>query len=281
MTMKHTTTLFACVLMAAALVSAQQLTVTMEDGESTDVAYTGRTLKKRVVILDSGEAVPYDRITEIATDDFDAYERAVKRTSRPENQHVTVKYTGKGNVDQLRLQKLEKKRKGAGVARGAGGLMMLLGALAGDRDVYAAGLATYGVGTIVKDVNTDKTLRAQTDAIASLQAEQQALKKADSLEAQYRIEYGDENVDGLIALIDGNHDRALAFTDAAETSDDANVRWSAVWLKAIIYADRDDRAAVEKEYDRLIVLDPEVSSYEDADHWMELLLKDLEEMRRG
>ncbi len=34
---------------------------------------------------------------------------------------------------------------------------------------------------------------------------QEALRKADDLEAQYWIEYGDENVDGLIALFDGNH----------------------------------------------------------------------------
>jgi len=279
--MKRSATLAIFAMTVTTLVSAQQLTVTTKDGASTDVAFSNGTLKKRVLVLDSGERMGYDRISEIATADFDAYERAVKRTSRPENQHVTVKWTGTGNIDQLRLQKLEKKRQGAGAARGAGGLMMLFGALAGNRDIYAAGLATYGVGTIVKDVNTDKMLRVQTNAIANLQAEQQALKKADSLEAQYRIEYGDENVDGLIALIDGNHKRALAFADAAETSNDANVRWSAVWLKAIIYADQDDRAAVEKEYDRLIVLDPEVSSYADADHWMDLLLKDLNEMRNG
>lgn len=279
--MKRPATLATCALMFTTLAGAQQLTVTTKDGASTDVAFSNGTLKKRVVVLDSGERLGYDRISEIATDDFDAYERAVKRTSRPENEHITVKWTGKGDIDQLRLQKLEKKRQGAGAARGAGGLLMLFGALAGNRDIYAAGLTTYGVGTIVKDVNTDKTLRAQNEAIANLKAEQQALKKADSLEAQYRIEYGDENVDGLIALIDGNHERALAFADAAETSDDANVRWSAVWLKAIIYADQDNRAAVEKEYDRLIVLDPEVSSYQDADHWMKLLLEDLAEMRQG
>ena len=271
------------VVLCASIAAAQTVTVTTQDGNATDINYTNGTLKKRFVQLNTGERLEYARISEIATADFDAYEEAVKRTSRQANRHVTVKYTGKGDVNTLRLQKLEKKRRGAGAARGAGGLMMLLGALSGNRDVYAAGLVTYGVGTVVKDVNTDKTLATQTQAISDLQAQQQQkqLKKADSLEAQYRIEYGDENVDGLIALVDGNHERALAFTDVAETSDDANYRWSAVWLKAIIYADQGHRDALEKEYDRLIVLDPEISSYEDADHWIELLLKDLEEMREG
>jgi len=272
------------VVLCAGVAFAQTVTVTARDGTKTDINYTSSTLKKRYVQLNTGGRLEYANITEIATADFDAYERAVKRTSRRENQHVTVKYTGEGDVHALRLQKLEKKRQGAGAARGAGGLLMLLGVLSGERDVYAAGMVTYGAGTIAKDINTDKTIEAQNDAIFSLQAQQakeKQLKKADSLEAQYRVEYGDENVDGLIALVDGKHERALAFTDVAETSEDAQYRWSAVWLEAIIYADQDNREALEKEYDRLIVLDPDISSYEDADHWIELLLKDLEKMRQG
>jgi len=264
------------------MTNGQSLTVTLQDGSSMDVAYTKRTLKKRVVALDSGERLEYARIATIATDDFDAYERAVKRTSRRGNEHVTVKYTGTGDVNVLRLEKLERKRQGSGIARGAGGLMMLLGVLGGDRDVYAAGLVTYGAGTIARDVNTDNMIDAQNRAIRDLQsrqAEQQQLKKAHSLEEQFRIEYGDENVDGLIALIDGNHQRALAFANVAETSDDADDRCSAVWLKAIIYADQGDREALEKEYDRLIEVDPEISTREDAELWTKRLIGDLEEMR--
>lgn len=272
---------FFVVMLCAGIISAQAITVTTQDGKSTDVIYNSGTLKKRVVVLNSGTRLEYAQIETIATDDFDAYEQAVNRTSRQANQHVTVKYTGKEDVNALRLQKLEKKRKGAGAARGAGGFMMLLGVLAGNRNLVAAGVATHGIGTIVKDRNTDKTIAAQNQAIRGLQAEQKKLKKANTLEDQYRIEYGDENVDGLIALIDNNHPRALALANAGETSNDANYRLSAVWLKAVIYADQGDREAVEKEYARLIVLDPEVSSVEDGDRWMEPLLKDLAEMRQG
>ena len=275
---------FFIVMLCATISGAQTLVVTTQDGNSTEVGYNSSTLKKRFVRLDSGQKLEYAQITTIATDNFGAYEQAVKRTGRQANQHVTVKYTGTEDVNALRLQKLEKQRKGAGAARGAGGFLMLLGVLAGNRDLAAAGVATYGIGTAVKNANTDKTIKAQNEAIRDLQAQQaqqKQLKKADTLEDQYRIEYGDENVDGLIALIDGNHERALAFANAAETSDDANYRWSAVWLKALIFADQDDRQAVETEYDRLVVLDPEVSDYEDADHWTDLLLKDLEEMRQG
>ncbi len=272
---------FFVVMLCASVISAQTITVATQDGKTTEVSYQNGTLKKRVVVLDSGERLEYTRIESISTDDFDAYEEAVARTSRQDYQHVTVRFTGKEDVNTLRLQKLEKKRRGAGTAQGAGGFLMLLGVLSGSRQIAAAGVGTYGIATVVKDANTDKTIAAQNQAIRDLQAQQKKLSEADSLEEQFRIAYGDENVDGLIALIDNNHQRALAFATAGETSEDANYRLSAVWLKTIIYADQGDREAVEKEYDRLIVLDPEVSSVEDADRWMELLLEDLEEMRQG
>lgn len=264
---------------------AATINVTKKDGKQQEFDYSKRVLHKYGVGPTKRDRIDYGEIAEIATADFDAYERAVKMTSRSNAAHVTVRWTGKGDVNALRLEKLERKRNGAGAARGAGGLLMLLGALSGDRDVYSAGLVTYGAGTIAKDINTEKTIKAQNQAIMDLQAQQakkdKELEEADSLEAQYRIEYGPENVDGLIALIDGNHERALAFANVSETSDDANYRWSAVWLKAIIYADLDDRATLEKEYDRLIVIDPEISNYEDADDWIELLLNDLQELRQG
>ena len=273
------------VLMTSVASLAATINVTKKDGKQQEFDYSKRVLHKYGVGPTKRDRIDYGEIAEIATADFDAYERAVKMTSRRNAAHVTVRWTGKGDVNALRLEKLERKRNGAGAARGAGGLLMLLGALSGDRDVYSAGLVTYGAGTIAKDINTEKTIKAQNQAIMDLQAQQakkdKELEEADSLEAQYRIEYGPENVDGLIALIDGNHERALAFANVSETSDDANYRWSAVWLKAIIYADLDDRATLEKEYDRLIVIDPEISNYEDADDWIEFLLNDLQELRQG
>lgn len=273
------------VLMTSVASLAATINVTKKDGKQQEFDYSKRVLHKYGVGPTKRDRIDYGEIAEIATADFDAYERAVKMTSRSNAAHVTVRWTGKGDVNALRLEKLERKRNGAGAARGAGGLLMLLGALSGDRDVYSAGLVTYGAGTIAKDINTEKTIKAQNQAIMDLQAQRakkdKELEEADSLEAQYRIEYGPENVDGLIALIDGNHERALAFANVSETSDDANYRWSAVWLKAIIYADLDDRATLEKEYDRLIVIDPEISNYEDADDWIELLLNDLQELRQG
>lgn len=260
---------------------AQVITVTTKDGQQQDATYAKGTIRKKVIILNSGQKLGYEEIAKISTDHYDAYEQAVLRTARGGYKHVEVKFTGDENVYALQLQKLEEKRKNANKVRGAGGIMMLLGILGGSRELTAAGLATYGAGNIKRDINTDKTIAAQNQAIAELQEQQKRQKEAGDLEAQWRREYGDENVDGLIALIEGNHTRALAFANTGETSSDANHRWAAVWLKAIIYADQGNEKAKNQEYKRLVVLDPEIASVEDAAKWMDPLLTDLEDLRQG
>jgi hypothetical protein len=52
-----------------------------------------------------------------------------------------------------------------------------------------------------------------------------------------------------------------------------------VWMKAVIQADQGNTAEVEKEFQRLIVLDPEVQTTADAETWMELLMEDLRGLR--
>ena len=66
---------------------------------------------------------------------------------------------------------------------------MLLGALSGDRSLYATGLVTYGAGTIARDANVEKTVSVQTAAIRELQEKQRAESDADlgDLEQRYRM----------------------------------------------------------------------------------------------
>jgi hypothetical protein len=96
-----------------------------------------------------------------------------------------------------------------------------------------------------------------------------------------QIYKGPENVEGLIALLNKDHEKALALANVGETSKDANHRLAAVWLKAIIYADQGKNQELEKEYERLIVLDPEVDSVEDGKNWMKILLDEVNELRKS
>jgi len=260
---------------------AQTVNVVTKEGKEQIITYTGRTLSNTGVTLNSGDFIGYNEISYIGTDHFDAYENAMKKASKKNNQHLKVAFTGDQNLYALQLEKLEKKRTAANAARGAGGLLMIIGAISGDEDIYTIGAASYVTGTVARDINTESTISAQNDAIVALQDEQNNKTEAEAQIDEYLRAYGRENVEGVIALLKMDHERALALANVGETSKDANHRVAAVWLKAIIYADQGNEKALEKEYDRLVILDPEVESIENARNWMEVLIKDLNELRNS
>jgi hypothetical protein len=265
--------IFLVVVLVCIGADAQMISVSTNDGQEHEVSFTNRTLSKSGVELNSGGVLEFGEVTAIRTDDFGAYEKAVKLTGRGRAGHLTVAFTGEEEVNVLRLQKLEKQRQGAGVARGAGGFMMLFGVLSGDRDVRAAGLISYGAETIAGELNTDTT----TDA--DLQKQRKKQSEDLSLEEHFRLEWGNEVVNGVIVLLDRNYRRATALASASENSSDASYRLAAVWLKAIIEADRGNTDAAQREYEKLVVLDPELDSVDAAHAWMERLLGDLNAMR--
>lgn len=262
--------------------SAQTVVLDVKDEQQFSTPYTKKTIASKGVNLESGELIPYQDIIKISTDSFEAYERAVKRVSKKGNRHIDLAFTGDENIYAKRLEKLEKKRAGAQAARGAGGILMLIGVLAGDRSIAAAGAVTYGAGTIARDVNTSKTLETQTDAIVDLQKQQKAQQQAaedEKLEQQLRVEWGDAAVDGVIALADKKYDRAMAFANLGATSDNSEHRIYAEWLKAIIYRDMGDEKAAQAQNQRLLEVDHEVSSLEEIEGYLIVADRELADLR--
>ena len=168
--------------------------------------------------------------------------------------------------------------------------MTILGVLSGDRGLTAAGLATNAAGQIAKEVNNDRTRSTQNAMLNDLDQRTRETEaasknnnppeeKAKTEEELLREEYGDENVDGVIELMDKNHAKALAYANVGELSKDANHRVAAVWLKALIAYDQGDEAAAKKEYERLLVLDPELKNEKEAQKEVVLLHEELELLR--
>lgn len=263
----------------AGAADAQTITVTTKDDKRLEIPYVKDTIRKNYLDAGSGGKLTCADVKKISTDHFEAYERAMVRTSRKICKDVKVVFTGDENIYAKQMEKLQKARKRAHNARGAGGIMMLIGALAGSRELVAAGAVTYGAGNIARDVNTEKTLAVQNQAILELQEKQQAESQAVRLEAELRREYGNENVDGLIALIDGNHRRALALALAGETSPDPVHQLGALWLIGMIHADQKDEAALEADYERIAADDPEIDSVQQATKEIASLMADLASIR--
>lgn len=271
--------IIAAVLVCSGIIAnAQNILVSLKNGEQQEVSFSNRTLSGKGIELHNGEIIDYIKISKISTDDFKAFEKASKRSEKKGSKHIKVEFTGDQNVYALQLEILQKRRTGAHAARATGGVLAIIGALSGDRDLYAAGMVTYGVGTIAKDINTEKTINAQTQAIVDLQ-NIQSQPKQETEEELMRKEYGNESVDAIIAILDNEYDRAIAFANAGETSKDANHRLSAMYVKAIIAADMGDENEANKAYEKLVTFDPEVTDKEQAAEETNYLVEELNKMR--
>ena len=261
--------------------NAQSLKIVTKAGEEIQVEYIKRRVKNNAIEISKGKFLNYSDMSYVGTDDIDAFERLMRKAGTKENEHLNIDFTGDGNAYAARLKKLQENRAKANIASGAGGLLMLIGAISGDRDVYDAGRVTLAAGVVAGAVNSQKTLETQNNAILANQNNQARQSQAESEEQQYRREFGDQNVDGLIELIDGNHDRAIAFANVAETSKDANHRVAASWLKAMAYEDSGQEEELQKEYEKLVILDGEVNTVEEASKWMDVLNTYLVDLRKG
>ena len=270
---------FAFILLGI-ISNAQTITFQTKDGNSREIEFSNKTLGGKGIMIHPDELIEYSEIEKISTADFKTYEKISKKVSKKSNRHIKLIFTGDQNLYALQLDKLQKKRTGAHTARAAGGILAIIGAISGDRDLYAAGMVTYGVGTVAKDINTEKTMATQNKAIYDLQNNQNKPKE-ETEEEQYRREYGNENIDAFLALLDKEYDRALALANAGETSKDANHRLTAIWVKATIATEQQNMEVAEKEYERLVIFDPEINSIEEVGETMEIIIEEVEKMRES
>ncbi len=277
---------FVLLLMLVLVFSMQQavsqtIDISYREGGSEKINFKNSTATGKGVKLSNGELVRYTELSLISTDYFDAFDKISRKTDN-RYPHLKIEFTGDQNEYSYQLEKLNKRQTGAKVTRAAGGVMTILGVLSRDRGLTAAGLATGAAGQIAMEANNENTSRTQAAMIEDVDKRSKETNKnieepVKSEEDAMREEFGDENVDGLIELIDKNYEKAVAYANVGELSKDANYRLSAIWLKAMIAADQDLDS--EKEYARLVTFDPEIKDAKQAKKEVELLLEELESLR--
>ena len=266
------------------LAMGQNLEVLTVQGETYQIQTSTNQITNRGIKTEKGVLVAYSTLTKASTDDFDIFEKLMNKTNKRAYQNVQIEFTGDQNAYAMRLEKLKNRRTGADVARAAGGIMTIIGILAGDRSLTAAGVATNAAGRVARNINDDRTMDTQTAMLNDLDRrtrEQEAIQeKVESDEEWMRKEYGKENVDGLILLVDGNHDKAMAYANVGELSDDANYRLSAMWLKAMIEEDRGLKDEAKAQFERLVTFDPEIKDVNEAEKEVKMLLEEVEYLRQ-
>ena len=274
--------LFLFIVFSLSQSNAQQLNMVEKTGTTHEITYRGSTVNSKGLKLNDGSKVGYDAIEKISTADFDAYEKLIKKT--PKSEGLTIEFTGDQNAYASRLEELRKRRSGADAARATGGMMTILGVISGNRDLTAAGLATSAAGQVARVVNEGNTSNTQTAMNNDMEQRnkgQESEIDQEEMEIELmRNEFGKENVDGLIELVDGNHDKAQAYANVGELSKDANHRVASVWLKAMIEQDRGDKDAAEEQYERLVTLEPDMKDSGDVKKETKNLLKEVDEIRK-
>jgi hypothetical protein len=256
---------------------ANDIIVVEKSGQKTSIDIASKDIRSKGIQSGEESILSFENIEQVSTSDFDLYEKLVSKTQKKYS-HLKIEFTGDANEYSLRLEKLRKRRTGADVTRAAGGVMMILGVLSGDRGLTAAGLATNGAGRIARNINDDKTSNTQTAMLNELDERTKAAE-AKNEEAELKKAYGDENIEGLKALINKNYDRALALANVGETSDSEDYKISAVYLKAMIAADQNNKEQEEIEYNRMAEVDSEINDANEAKNEIAGLMKEMVALR--
>lgn len=256
---------------------AGNIEILEKNGQQTSLRIEKNDIRNKGVKSSKEAMIYFENINSISTDNFDLYDMLVNKTQKRYTM-VRVEYTGQGNVHALKLEKLEKRRTGADVTRAAGGVMMILGVLSGDRGLTAAGLATNGAGRIARDINDDRTSNTQTAMLNDLEQRTKA-NELENEELRLKKAYGDENIEGLKALVDKNYDRALALANVGETSQTKDHKISAIYLKAMIASDQNNAEQEAVQYKRMAEANSEIADEDAAKKEIASLMIELNSMR--
>ena len=93
--------------------------------------------------------------------------------------------------------------------------------------------------------------------------------------------FGQDTVTGWYALRDCNHNTALIAATAGENAGAASHQLAAVWLRAIVALDQKRENSAKAALHNIVVIDPDVSSMEEAAKAAQDLLAELRVERRS
>ena len=140
-----------------------------------------------------------------------------------------------------------------------------------------AGVA-FGSGNIVNDAVSGTITGAAIGTGVGYVAGK--IEEGNATEEDLDMAFGKDNVQSYYALRSCEHKRAYLLAEAGETSQDANHRITAMWMQAIIAVDNRDRERANKEFERLIIFDPDIDTKEQARMETDRIVLELRKERR-
>jgi len=101
-----------------------------------------------------------------------------------------------------------------------------------------------------------------------------------SKDRELKAEFGEVNYNGLIALVERNYPQAKEY--AAKTAADPNpsYRLASAWISALVAKETLSKEELDSYYDKLVELDDDIDTREDARVELRLAEKELKSLRK-
>ena len=177
-----------------------------------------------------------------------------------------------GTVEAQKTQTAKSAKTGA-IWGGLAGLVFggSLGDVVSGAAVGGAGGAAYGYAK-GKEQQKRYELEIQDQAIRLEQERNYILQDQANRTRQQMAEdrallvraFGEDNVNGLYALIECNHSKAYLYAMAGANSDMLSHRLAGAWLEAMVAQDKKDSAGANRAYMQITAQDDTVDNVEQA-----------------
>ena len=87
---------------------ANNVVVIEKNGQETTLELEKNDISAKGIKSGNEAILYFENIKEVSTNSFDVYEKLVTKTQK-KYKHLTVEFTGDGNIHSLRLEKLRKR----------------------------------------------------------------------------------------------------------------------------------------------------------------------------
>ncbi len=183
--------------------------------------------------------------------------------------------------------------KGAGQGAAVGAFLgLVLGDDLGDV-VEGAGVGAAGGAVVGAMTKPDKGRAAEQAELERLRAQEQARRDAEAKAAKsaastsslsdeqaWVAAIGEDNLNGLQALIKCEHQRAAVLANAGALSAVPDHRLASVWLHAVIAVDQRDSDKANSFFNDLVGVDPDIDSAQQAGIEADKVVLDVRAERR-
>ena len=163
-----------------------------------------------------------------------------------------------------------KRWAGRGAAGGA-----ILGLLVGgDLGGAAVGAAVGAAGGAIGGAASDSSKKKKAE-----KAERQEYDLPQT-EEEWITAIGQDNTSALSALVDCEHDRAALLAKAGATSSNPDFALVGNWIEALVALDRQDQTALDELYPKLVELDNDIDTVQQASVAADKAILEVRDARR-